>query len=164
MRRPGRWPLGIAAGALAVAAAAALVTVTTGSGDSHGQPPKAVSTLDAQPRACLLTGAAADPATANRAWAGVRQVAAHKKELTAQRYTLPAGITPSTYLGTLTQLRCTVIITVGDDLRPATTAGGRPRYVMVSDRPSATPGATSLTPATATASTVADAVRNAIEL
>ncbi|MBD0740307.1 hypothetical protein BGM09_13045 [Streptomyces sp. CBMA29] len=141
------------------------MVITTGSSQGHPQPPEAVSTIDVQPRACLLTGSTVNTETASRVWAGVRQAAAHKRELTAQRFALPTGVTADAYLGTLAQMRCTVIITVGDDLHstaPTAAAGEGPRYIIVSDRPPTAPGTTGLTPSVATASAVASAVLGAV--
>ncbi|WUH95298.1 hypothetical protein OG900_37505 [Streptomyces sp. NBC_00433] len=57
-------------------------------------------------------------------------------------------------------MRCTVIITVGNSLRPAgrNAAADSPHYVVVSDRPTGVPGSTDLTSAAATVSAVSGAV------
>jgi hypothetical protein len=78
--------------------------------------------------------------------------------MTVQRFALPTGISAGTYLGTLSQMRCTVIVTVGDDVRAAVRAGGGVRYVVVSARASDVPGVTSLKPDAATPAAVAKAI------
>lgn len=148
--------------ARAAAAAAALVSITACSGQHSPRPPKAVSTVDRQPRVCLFTGDSADAPTADRAWAGISEAAARPHALTVQRYRLPSGVNPGSYLGTLAQMRCTVIVTVGDDLRPPTgSAADGPRYIVISASSAPAPHVTHLSP-TATAATVTTAVTKAV--
>lgn len=101
----------------------------------------------------------------DEAWTGVRQAATRQGNLLAQQFRLPQKVAAATYLRTLAQMRCAVVVTVGKDVRPSPEAGasGGVRYVVVGDAPVSVAGATRLRPADASASTVAEAVVGALQ-
>jgi hypothetical protein len=122
-----------------------------------------VSTIDIGPRACLLTDAKDDAATTGRVWSGMAQ-AATEHAVTNQRFALPSGVTPSTYLATLVQMRCSVVVTVGDDLCRAfetDSPPGNAHYIAVCGRPPAGSRVTGLTTDAATATAVSKAIVDA---
>ncbi|MFI9105533.1 hypothetical protein ACIGXA_34010 [Streptomyces fildesensis] len=158
MRRPTRWQTAIAATGGALAIGITAIALSTG-GSARNQPPAAVSTIDSQLRACMLTDATADAKTIAPVWAGLAQAAAHRTDLIVQRYSLPPAVAPATYLNTLAQMRCTTIVTVGESLRApvaADTTGHR--YVVISKQPITASHTTHLTPSQATSGAVASAV------
>ncbi|MCZ4102529.1 hypothetical protein [Streptomyces sp. H39-C1] len=159
MRRPTRRQTGITATGGALVIGITAVVLSTGGGTQSNQAPTAVSTIDSQLRACMLTDATADDKTIASVWAGLTQAATQRTDLIVQRHTLPPAVAPATYLNTLAQMRCTTIVTVGETLRApvaADTTGHH--YVVISKQPVAAAHTTSLTPGQATANAVASAV------
>ncbi|MFC1420209.1 hypothetical protein [Streptacidiphilus cavernicola] len=118
------------------------------------RPPSPVSMIDTEHRACFLTAADTDPQTATATWTSLTAAAKSWHGLLLQRFTVPTATKPTAYLTTLTQMRCNVIITIGDQLRNATAADAETNHtnthlVVIDSHPVNAPGVTNLTPAQA---------------
>lgn len=145
------------------AVAAALVTwwaLATGSGHHAARPPAPVSDIDTLRRACLATDTASPTQTTAAVWAYMRQAATADRTLLVQHLTRPAQVTPATYLATLSQMRCTTIVTIGDPLSAATTHAPHTatRYLTITNQATTGTG-THLTPAQVNATAITAALR-----
>jgi hypothetical protein len=152
--------IGFGAGAVAVAGGVLAVLPHSSGGPSVPAP---VSHVDGATRACLLTSDTGDPVDAAHTWTALQDVARGDAKLIVQRFQLPAKAEPAAYLNTLFQLRCTRVVTAGDEARAAVAArlklGKVPgvRFVVVADR--RVSGAAGLSPRSVSESTLRPLLR-----
>lgn len=150
----------IATGCTLIAACAITAWWLIRPGTGKPQPPSAVSSIDTEHRACLITSPDGNPAEAQTAWTGLLHTAHDHPAIVIQRYTLPPGADPSAYLNTLASMRCDTIVTVGAALHDAlaSQAPETAHYIVIDDRPLTTIRTTTIPPAQSSPATIEAAI------